>query len=132
MLYYFLTQWRARQIVARRRDGVEDRLAALLAVVNLQAAGVEFVGWVVESDRHRRRFLNGRDEVGQQIEHVLRRHAHRLRAVDVQRDVIRAEIGLQLGELRIRGHVAIVPRAGGASERVVDQLADELKRPSAL
>src|SRR5688572_22270431 len=79
---------------------------------------------VVEGDGDAGDFLDRGDELGEEVEHVLGRDAHRLRAVDVERDVVRAEVRLELGELLIPGDVARFPRAGGAGEGVVDQLAD--------
>src|SRR5439155_22510442 len=73
----------------------------------------------------------GGDEFGQEREHLLGQHAHRLRAVDVEREIIGPEVGLELGKFRERGDVTVLPRLGGTREGVVDQLTDEPERAMA-
>ena len=106
-------------------DGIENRPAAgLAAVVNLEAALVEFDRRIVKRQRDIGDFLDRRDKVGQKIEHFLRANHHGLCAVDVDGEIIRAEVSLHLGQMLIALYIAVTERLGGAREGIVDQFAD--------
>ena len=87
-------------------------------------------GRIVEGDRHARHLLDRRNQVGQEFEHLCRLHAHRLRAVDVQREIVDAQFGLPSGQMLEGNDIAIRKRPPGASERIVHQFADQLKGPT--
>ena len=86
------------ELGARGGDGIENRLAAFGAVIELEAALVEFDGGIVEGEGHAGDFLNRGDKVRQEIEHLLRAHHHGLGAVDVERDIVRLHVGLEFSE----------------------------------
>ena len=83
---------------------------------------------IVERNRHAGHFLNRGNQVRQKVEHFLRPNHDRLRAVDVEREVVGAEVGLQLGESLVGGQIVAGPRPRRPRKRVVDQFADQLKR----
>ena len=78
--------------LARRRQRVQNRRAAFGAIVVFERHTMVVDRGVVKGDGRRCNFLNGRNDFGQQVEHLLAAHLDALRAIQVQCEVVGANL----------------------------------------